>query len=194
MPIQQIILASASPYRKALLARLFDDFNCESPAICESPKNNETAKCLALRLAIEKAQQVGKHHQTGIIIGSDQAAECNDQILGKPGNRHNAQQQLRQMRGHTVRFYTGLCVLNAATKQSAQETVQYAVRFRDLSDSEIEQYLDKEQAFDCAGSFKSEAFGISLVAEMSGTDPTALIGLPLICLCKLLRELGVALP
>lgn len=137
---------------------------------------------------------MAEKHAEGLIIGSDQAAECETQILGKPENYDNAKQQLMQMSGKTVNFYTGLCVFDTKTKIAEKDTVLYQVTFRDLSEQEIDNYLFKEQPFHCAGSFKSEELGISLVDRMIGDDPTALIGLPLIKLCEMLRKQGIDLP
>lgn len=176
------------------MERLLIDFSCESPEIDEVQNENETISELVLRLAVEKATHIAAKHNEGLIIASDQAAECESQVLGKPNNHENAKRQLMQMSGKTINFYTGLCVFNANTKISEKDTIVYSVTFRQLSEKEIDDYLFKEQPFHCAGSFKSEQLGVSLVSKMSGDDPSALIGLPLIRLCEMLRKQGVNLP
>lgn len=145
-------------------------------------------------MAEEKADQVALNHPNCIIIGSDQSLECDGKILGKPGDYKKAKQQLSQMSGKSLIFYTGLCVLNSSTKVLQKEIVPFRVCFRDLSETEIEHYLKKEQPYQCAGSFMSEKLGISLLSKMEGDDPTALIGLPLIRLCEMLRNEGIKLP
>jgi septum formation protein len=145
-------------------------------------------------LAEEKAAHIALHYPDSIIIGSDQSLECDGQIIGKPGNHENAKQQLAKMSGKSLVFYTGLCVLNSATQSSQIDTIQYRVCFRELRDSEIENYLQKEEPYQCAGSFMSEELGVSLLSRMEGDDPTALIGLPLIRLCQMLRNEGVSIP
>ena len=189
-----LILASSSPYRRSLLEKLGLDFRCESPEIDESRLENEAADSLVARLAVEKARVVAENRTNGLVIGSDQVAECDAMILGKPGNAENARKQLLQMRGKTVNFHTGLCVYNAADGEYEQDVVLFKVSFRDLTEDEIERYLAKEQPFNCAGSFKSEGLGITLFNRMEGDDPNALIGLPLIRLCEMLRKQGLFLP
>lgn len=191
----ELILASSSRYRRELLARLQRDFRSQSPDIDEAARPGETSMQLVQRLASEKAAAVAADLSTpAIVIGSDQVAVMADEILGKPGNREAAIRQLQRMRGQQLEFLTGLCVLNTARDSRQTGLVPFIVQFRDYTDAEIERYVDTEQPYDCAGSFRSEALGISLVASMSGTDPTALVGLPLIQLCDMLRREGLELP
>lgn len=190
-----IILASSSRYRRELLQRLGLDFSCRSPAIDETAKADEPPMQLVKRLAEEKACAIAKHcQQATLVIGSDQAAILDNEILGKPGNAANSIIQLQRMRGCRIEFLTGLCLINTATQNRQIDVVPFSVKFRQYSDVEIERYVATEQPYDCAGSFRSEALGASLVESMSGSDPTALIGLPLIKLCEMLRREGIALP
>jgi septum formation protein len=194
MTPQSLVLGSTSPYRRDLLLRLGLDFVSDSPDIDESRLDNETPQQLVERLAIAKARAVAMRHPQALIIGSDQVACVDEQILGKPGNRANAISQLRQAAGKTVVFYTGLCLLNA-TEDRVQSIVEpFRVHFRQLTDVQIERYVDCEQPFNCAGSFKSEGLGISLFRRLEGDDPNALIGLPLIRLIDMLAAEGVELP
>lgn len=186
-----LILASTSIYRKDLLRKIGLNFTCESPGIEENALLNETASQLSERLAIQKARAVAGKHDSGVVIGSDQAASLGPQILGKPGNHQNAVDQLLQCRGKTVTFYTGLCLIDALTGKQKSLVESFDVTFRELSPSQIESYVTKEQPFDCAGSFKSEGLGISLFTSLNGRDPNTLIGLPLIALCDLLPEFDV---
>ena len=190
----KIILASSSVYRKALLARLQLPFECISPDIDESPLPGESAENLVVRLARCKAEHIAKSRRNSLIIGSDQVASLGKQILNKPGNRENAQKQLKLLRGNTVSFLTGLCLINSANGNCQTELVSYQVSFRHYNDEEIERYLDIDTPYDCAGSFKSEQMGVSLMSKMQGEDPTALIGLPLIKLAELLRREGLNIP
>jgi 7-methyl-GTP pyrophosphatase len=146
------------------------------------------------RLAEEKATKVALSYPDAIIIGSDQSLQCDGEILGKPGNFEKAKQQLSSMSGKSLVFYTGLCVLNSSNNVIEKDVISYRVNFRDLTETEIESYLKKEQPYQCAGSFMSEKLGVSLIASMEGNDPTALIGLPLIRLCEMLRNKGVNIP
>lgn len=187
-------MASSSPYRQALLERLRLEFISESPEIEELQKQNEPVKDMVIRLAEEKARHVAVNYPQGLIIGSDQAVDCNGSVLGKPGSYDKAKQQLLQMSGKSLIFHTGLCVLNTDLNILEKDVVDYKVIFRTLSETEIDNYLIKEQPYNCAGSFKSEQLGISLLEKMEGEDPTALIGLPLISLCKMLRRQGISLP
>jgi len=191
---QKIILASSSVYRQSLLSRLHLEFECISPNIDETARFGETPEQLVTRLASSKSFQIAKSQPDALIIGSDQVAILEKSLLGKPGNRENAVKQLQLMCGKAVRFLTGLCVLNARTGQSSTDLVNFNVQFRDYTDAEIERYLDKEAPFDCAGSFKSEQLGITLIHKMQGDDPTALIGLPLIRLSEMLRQQQLQLP
>lgn len=147
-----------------------------------------------LRLAEEKATHIASNHENAIIIGSDQSLECDEKILGKPGNHKNAVKQLTNMSGKALTFYTGICVFNSETKELLKDVVPFQVTFRELSIEEIENYLHAEQPYQCAGSFMSEKLGISLLSSMQGQDPTALIGLPLIRLCEMLRNQGISIP
>lgn len=189
-----LILASASPYRKQLLQRLHIPFSCQSPDIDESPLPDETPEQQVLRLAEAKAVRVAEHEPEAIIIGSDQLAVLDGNILGKPGDRENARRQLRSMSGQCVRFLTGLCLLNAASGHKQLHCIRVDVYFRSLSDQQIDRYLEVEQPYHCAGSFKSEALGISLIEKIDGPDPTALIGLPLTKLTEMLANENYNIP
>ncbi|AQS51110.1 septum formation protein Maf [Paenalcaligenes hominis] len=185
----RLILASSSVYRRQLLERLCLPFEVLAPDVDESPFPNEHPKQLALRLAIAKAQAIASMHPDAIVIGSDQVAALGSQSLGKPGNHPQAVAQLKQLQGQTVVFHTALCV--AQNTQFHTVNVETICRFRTLSDQEIENYLAFEQPYDTAGSAKAESLGISLMQSMQSNDPTAIIGLPLIELARLLRERGV---
>lgn len=187
----KIILASSSPFRKELLARLNLDFECHSPEIDESQLMDETATDYVCRLAKEKAQLISKNHPSAIVIGSDQCALRDGQILGKPGNHTNAMQQLKAAQGKTVVFHTGLCVVQQDTRFCEVDEVLYQVKFRTLHDAQLAHYLEVEKPYQCAGSFKSEGYGCCLFSSMQGDDPSALIGLPLIRLVTMLENLGV---
>lgn len=186
-----LILASSSPYRRELLSRLQLDFSCVSPDVDETVLDHELPQTTALRLAQVKAQKVAISHPQALIIGCDQVATLDNIQLGKPLTHENASLQLRMMRGREVIFHSALCLYNAVTQQMQAEVVPYAVTFRDLSDAQIENYLRKEQPYQCAGSAKSEGLGIAIIAKMSGEDPNALIGLPLISLINMLQNEGV---
>ena len=189
-----LILASSSPFRRTLLEKLQVPFTCTSPDVDESELENETAEELVARLAEAKAQALARANPNSLIIGSDQVALANDQILGKPYTREKALQQLASFSGQTVTFLTGLCLLDTAT-DSAQVTVEpFYVHFRELNEVEIARYVDIEQPLNCAGSFKSEGLGITLFRKLEGEDPNTLIGLPLIRLCEFLRNSGYTLP
>ncbi|HTJ97913.1 MAG TPA: Maf family nucleotide pyrophosphatase [Rhodocyclaceae bacterium] len=189
-----LILASTSQFRRELLTRLQLPFTAVAPDADETPLETETPAQTAERLAELKARAVADLYPNALIIGSDQVAHLGQQRFGKPGRRENAIRQLQAMRGNAVIFHTGLCLLNTQTGHCQLAGVPTEARFRDLSDIEIERYLDKEDALNCAGSAKSEGLGISLLEYMRGDDPTALIGLPLIELSKMLRKEGVDLP
>ncbi len=190
-----IILASSSRYRRELLTRLQLAFTCQSPAIDETAENGESPLQLVQRLALGKARAVAEHcRQASLVIGSDQVATLGDTILGKPGDAARATRQLQQMRGQRIEFLTVLCLINTARQSQQVEVVPFSVKFRNYTDAEIERYVTAETPFDSAGSFRSEALGVSLVESMSGSDPTALIGLPLIKLGEMLRQEGIALP
>lgn len=188
-----LVLGSTSPYRRELLQRLRIPFEVIAPDVDETPLPDESPRDLALRLSLAKARAVAARAPLAVVIGSDQVADLHGAPLGKPGNHERAVAQLRQMRGQTVIFQTALSVvcLETGFEQSALAAVR--VRFRDLSDAEIEAYLLAEQPYDCAGSAKSEGLGISLLDAIDSDDPTALVGLPLIRTCQLLRAAGVRL-
>jgi len=188
-----LILASTSPYRSELLARLGIPFTCIAPGVEESVYPDEKPAQLAARLAEAKARAVGTGTD-GLIIGSDQVASTGDEIIGKPGTHEKAVVQLSHLAGKRVCFYTGLCLLNTTTGKAAVEVVPFYVDFRPLDEETIERYLRTERPYNCAGSFKSEGLGITLLERMEGNDPTALIGLPLIALTSLLRDAGIAIP
>ncbi|OHC64913.1 MAG: septum formation protein Maf [Rhodocyclales bacterium RIFCSPLOWO2_02_FULL_63_24] len=190
----RVILASTSPFRRELLARLQIPFETAKPDTDESALPQEAPADTARRLAEAKARAVAQRYPDALIIGSDQVAAHGSERFGKPGKRENAIAQLRLMRGKEVVFHTGLCLLNSATDRAQVCCVDIHVGFRDFSDAEIESYLDKEDALNCAGSAKSEGLGISLLAYLRGDDPNALVGLPLIALCNMLRAEGVVLP
>lgn len=192
IPTPAIILASSSAYRRELLNRLRLRFDCHSPDIDEQAQPGETATELALRLATDKAVAIQALHPDAIIIGSDQVAESQGILLGKPGTRDNAVQQLMLCTGRTASFHTGLCVLYK--DQLFNAVVPYHVHFRDFDHASAQRYIEIEQPLDCAGSFKCEGLGISLFKRQYGDDPTSLIGLPLIKTCEFLRQLGVQLP
>lgn len=189
---QPIILASTSPYRRELLARLGLPFAVANPQTDETPLPDESPESLALRLSEAKARAVASEYPDALIIGSDQVATVDGKIYGKPGNHERAVEQLRTLSGKTVNFFTGLCLYNARTGLAEVRGVPTLVGFRHLSDSEIENYLHREPAYNCAGSAKSEGLGIALLSSMQGDDPNALVGLPLIALCDLLRNQGVS--
>lgn len=186
-----LILASTSRYRKELLSRLGLPFEAVSPDVDEAAHASEPPRELALRLAIAKAQAVAGNRGVGLVIGSDQVASCNGTILGKPGTHEKAVAQLRLMRGQTTAFDTALALVNAATGRVQSEVVTVMVALHPLTDAQIEGYLRLEKPYDCAGSAKSEGLGIALMAKLSGDDPTALVGLPLIALARMLREEGI---
>lgn len=190
MTCRQLVLASTSPFRRELLGRLGFSFDVANPRTDESPLPNEAPEDTALRLSEAKARAVASLFPDALIIGSDQVAVLDGQAYGKPGTHDNAVRQLRTMRGRTVNFFTGLCLLDARTGQAQVCGVPTRVTFRDLNDAEIESYLRREQPYQCAGAAKSEGLGIAIIARMQGDDPNALIGLPLIALCNLLKEAG----
>jgi septum formation protein len=189
-----IVLGSTSVYRKALLERLGLAFTTDKPEVDETPLPNERPLDMARRLALAKAQAVARRHPHAAVIGSDQVADLNGQPLGKPGTHQRAVAQLQAMRGQTVVFHTALTVICASQGFVASDVASVRVVFRDLSDTEIERYLQAEQPYDCAGAAKSEGLGIALLSRIDNDDPTALIGLPLIRTCALLRQAGIAVP
>ena len=186
-----LILGSTSRYRHELLSRLRIPFDVVAPEVDETPIAGELPRALASRLALAKAYAVAKLHTDAVVIGSDQVADLNGEPLGKPGNHARAVQQLQRMRGQTVVFQTAVAVVCHATGFEKMEVVAVRVRFRDLSDAEIEAYLQAEQPYDCAGGAKSEGLGIALLDAIDNDDPTALIGLPLIRTCRMLRDAGI---
>jgi septum formation protein len=189
-----LILASTSRYRRELLERLGLPFMVEKPICDETPLPGESAAETATRLARWKAESLRDRFPDALIIGSDQVALLDGAQLGKPGNFERARMQLQAMRGKTLIFHTALCLHDAARGESQQTVVPWTVTMRDYSDDEIVRYLEREQPYDCAGSAKTEGLGASMIADMQGSDPTALIGLPLIALCAMLRRAGVAVP
>jgi septum formation protein len=188
-----LILGSTSPYRRELLQRLRIPFEVQRPEVDETPLPHETPVALAQRLALTKAQAVAQRFPQAIVIGSDQVADLNGEPLGKPGNHANAVAQLQRMRGQSVVFQTAVSVVCLATGFAQTELAQVKVQFRHVSDAAIEAYLQAEQPYDCAGSAKSEGLGIALLERIDNHDPTALVGLPLILTCRLLRAAGMPL-
>jgi septum formation protein len=186
-----LVLASTSPYRRALLERLGLAFVVAKPGVDESKLDGESPRELAMRLAVAKAQAVSRDFPEAHIIGSDQVATIDDEILGKPGDYATAASQLRRLSGKTATFTTAVCVHDSRNGRSLARLVPYEVKFRKLNDEVIERYLAREQPYDCAGSAKAEALGIALIEKMHGDDPNALIGLPLIALIDLLHEHGI---
>lgn len=189
--MQPIILGSSSPYRSELLAKLKLPFSTASPNIDESPLAGESPAQLVLRLAENKARKVAESNLSALVIGSDQVAILDGEIVGKPGTAENAIKQLLAASGKTVTFLTGLALYNAANQQMQSIVEPFEVNFRSLSETQIRRYVDLEQPLDCAGSFKSEGLGISLFSELRGSDPNSLIGLPLIRLTDMLAAQGV---
>ncbi|MFT3718005.1 Maf family nucleotide pyrophosphatase [Pseudorhodoferax sp.] len=189
----RLILGSTSRYRRELLARLRIPFDVVAPEVDETPLPGEAPDALARRLALAKAHAVAARHPDAVVIGSDQVADLEGQSLGKPGDHARATAQLRAMRGRTVMFQTALAVVHRASGFADSALVPVRVRFRALDDAEIEAYLQAEQPYDCAGSAKSEGLGIALLDAITSDDPTALVGLPLIATCRLLRAAGLRL-
>ena len=188
MSTRPLILASSSAYRCDLLSRLRVPFTSISPNVDESAQTGEQPHDTALRLALTKARAIAAMNPHALVIGSDQVADLAGKPLGKPGNHHNAVLQLRAMRGKSVIFHTAVCLLDAATGRYHLDNVPSVVQLRDLSDTQIESYLQLEQPYDCAGSAKIESLGIALVHSIESTDPTALIGLPLMALTGMLQH------
>ena len=188
-----LILGSTSKYRRELLQRLRVPFDVVSPEVDETPHPNEAPRDLAMRLALAKAQAVAAQHPNAVVIGSDQVADLNGEPLGKPGTHERAVLQLQKMRGQTVVFQTAVSVVCQASGFAHTELAQIKVRFRDLTNAEIEAYLRAEEPYDCAGSAKSEGLGIALLDAIDNDDPTALIGLPMIRTARLLRAAGIDL-
>ncbi|MEK1940334.1 MAG: nucleoside triphosphate pyrophosphatase [Pseudomonas sp.] len=189
-----LLLASSSPYRRELLARLRLPFVCASPDIDEAHQPNETATALVLRLAEQKARALAEQHPGHLIIGSDQVAVLGEQILGKPHDFERAHRQLSNASGKSVSFLTGLALLNSVTGECQVDCVPFTVHFRELDAERITRYLHAEQPYDCAGSFKAEGLGVSLFRATEGSDATSLVGLPLIRLVDMLLAEGVQIP
>lgn len=187
----KLVLGSTSPFRKALLEKLHLVFETDKPEIDESRRPGETPEQLVERLACEKARAVAARHPDSLIIGSDQVAVNDGDILGKPGNHETAMAQLRSASGKAVTFLTGLCLHNSDSGNEQVIVEPFTVHFRELSDEQIDNYLRAEQPYNCAGSFKSEAMGIALFEKLEGDDPNSLIGLPLIRLIHMLEKEGV---
>lgn len=188
-----VILGSTSRYRHELLSRLHIPFTAERPDVDESPHPGEAPAALAARLALAKAREVAARFEQAVVIGSDQVADLDGEPLGKPGTHARAVEQLRRMRGRAVVFQTAVAVVCLATGFQQQDLAAVRVQFRDLSDDDIERYLLAEQPYDCAGSARSEGLGIALLERIDNDDPSALVGLPLIRTCRMLRAAGVKL-
>jgi MAF protein len=189
-----IVLGSTSAYRRELLARLGIAFEAAAPRVDERRLEGEDPETLVRRLAEAKAQAVARDFPGALVIGSDQVAVLDGDVLGKPATRERAVAQLRRASGRRVQFLTGLCLLDAATDKVQVDAVPFTVVFRSLDTERIERYVDADSPLDCAGSFKSEGLGIALFERMDGTDPSALMGLPLIRLVSMLGNCGVQLP
>ena len=189
--MQRLVLASTSPYRKQLLQRLGLEFTTAASNVDEAHQPEETPEHLVRRLAEEKARAVAKQFPDALIIGSDQVAVIGEEILTKPGTHENAISQLQRCSGRSVTFLTGLCLFNTRSGKGQIEVVPFRVHFRPLSSGQIENYLRREQPYNCAGSFKSEGLGIALFERLEGDDPASLIGLPLIRLTRMLEMEGV---
>lgn len=192
-PQRRVILGSTSRYRRELLARLRVPFDTVRPDVDETPLPGETPATLARRLALAKAREVSLRFPDAVVIGSDQVADLGGEPLGKPGTHDRAIEQLRRMRGQTVVFQTAVAVVCAATGFEQLDLAAVSVVFRDLDDEEIERYLRAEEPYDCAGSAKSEGLGIALLSRIDNDDPSALVGLPLIRTCHMLRAAGVSI-
>ena len=188
---QKLVLASTSPYRRELLTRLGLPFETVDPQTDEAPLPGEAPEALALRLSEAKARAVAQQFSDALIIGSDQVAVMDGQVFGKPGTHERAVEQLRSLSGRTVNFFSALCLFNSKTGHAQVKGVPTLVTFRNLSDQEIENYLQREQPYQCAGAAKVESLGIALLDHCQSDDPTALIGLPLIALCSMLHAEGV---
>ncbi len=191
MPQPPLVLASTSPFRRQLLERLGLPFLSAAPEVDETPRAGETPEALVVRLAERKARAVAARHPGALVIGSDQVAWLDGAVLGKPGGRPQALAQLQRASGRRVSFFTGLCLLDDRTGEAETLCEPFHVQFRALSLPQIEAYLDREQPYNCAGSFKSEGLGIALFERLEGDDPNALIGLPLIRLVGMLGRAGI---
>lgn len=189
--LRKLVLASSSRYRAQLLARLGLPFTTQAADLDERPGAGESARGLVERLSREKAERVARDQPGALVIGSDQCALCDGRILGKPGAASRAREQLAMLSGNPVEFLTGLCLLDARSGTAQTTVALTTVRFRTLSAAQIADYVAREQPFDCAGAFKSEALGIALFEAIEGDDPNALVGLPLIALCSMLDRAGL---
>jgi len=192
--MSKLILASTSPFRQSILRKLQIEFDVEAPQVDETRLPDEPPEQMVTRLAVAKARAVATIHTNALIIGSDQVATYEQQILGKPHTHDKAVKQLRMLSGHKVTFFTGLCLYNSASSQQQVACVPYTVYFRQLTDEQIERYLRIEQPYNCAGSFKSEGLGVSLFEKLQGDDPNTLVGLPLIELIRMLGNEGIVIP
>ena len=190
-PASRLVLGSTSRYRRELMQRLCIPFVVAAPDVDETPQDGESPHDLACRLALAKARAVAALHPDAVVIGSDQVADLDGEPLGKPGTHERAVAQLRRMRGRTVVFQTAVAVVCQDTGFAQTDLAAVRVVFRNLSDAEIETYLRTEQPYDCAGSAKSEGLGIALLESINNDDPTALVGLPLIRTCRMLRAAGL---
>jgi septum formation protein len=190
-PPPRLILGSTSRYRRELLTRLRLPFEVEAPGVDETPRPGEAPAALAQRLALEKARAVAARHPQDVVIGSDQVADLAGEPLGKPGDHARAVAQLQRMSGQRVVFQTALAVVRRDTGFEAVDLAAVSVTFRTLSDTEIETYLRLDEPYDCAGSARSESLGVALLSAIDSDDPTALVGLPLIRTCALLRAAGL---
>ncbi len=192
--MRKIILASSSKHRKKLMKQLKISFSCLSPDIDESRKKSEPVSSFVKRLSIEKAEKIALLNKQAIVIGSDEVAVVKNKILGKPITKKNARKQLRLISGNEVNFKTGLCVIDTSSKKRFSCVVNYKIILRKLTDDVIDSYIHKEDILNCAGSIKLEGLAISLVLKTQGSDPTSVIGLPLIKLTEYLKKLGVRVP
>lgn len=192
--MQRLILGSTSPFRRALLEKLNLPFEVDSPDVDETRRGEEHPAEVVVRLAEAKARDVASRHPDTLVIGSDQVAGVDGAVLGKPGGRQAAIAQLMAASGRVVTFYTGLCLLNESSGHCQMDCETYQVHFRDLGRDQVTRYVDHERPFNCAGSFKSEGYGITLFSALRGRDPNALIGLPLIRLIEMLEQEGIRLP
>ena len=186
-----LVLGSTSRYRRELLARLGLSFEAAAPDIDETPLPGERPVDTAMRLSEAKARAVAGRYADALVIGSDQVADCDGRAVSKPGDHANARRELQALSGRTIVFHTGLALVDAASGRCQRAMIDVTSVFRTLGDAEIEAYLEREKPYDCAGGVKSEALGIALFERITADDPTALIGLPLIALCRMLRAEGV---
>ncbi len=189
--MKTLVLGSTSPFRKTILEKLQLPFHCAKPNVDETEQKDESPQALVERLAIEKAKAVSSEYPNALIIGSDQVAVCEKEILGKPHNFDNAVIQLSKFSGKSITFYTGLCVYDSEKDKTIALVEPFTVHFNQLSQKDIANYLNAEQPYNCAGSFKSEGLGICLFSKLEGDDPNTLIGLPLIKLVELLKQHGI---